>query len=257
VLGTYRYKIKKINSEPDKEFQVFSVYFNIHPVTSSNSLAMPNEGARVLTVGAVHRTNWSKPAAQVRVEPYSSRGPSKTGRCKPDLVGVDGMTNAAYGHFPGTSAASPSVAGLAALILSKQPYLSAYQLRYSLVDNCVDIWTNGPDNETGAGRPVLSLFPLRRNSSQIVSNNLIVAPTRVKRGERVYYYGVSASTLIRLRTVSGLLIGEYKADDGVYSTGENFIQLPASGLADGVFVLEFEDASARSPKFYRKIVVEP
>lgn len=253
--GMYRYKVRVMNGAARRPFQVFSANHRLVPMVRSNSLVMPAEGERVLSVGAVHWSNWAKPGPQVMVRPYSSRGPSKTGRVKPDLVGIDGMTNSVYGAFNGTSASSPVVAGLAALILSKQPYLSGSQLRHTLVDNCEDIWLVGPDMETGHGRPVLTLFPRRRNRERLATDAaLIVAPTRLRRGERLHYYGVSDTTTIRLRTAAGVLVAEFRPRQGVYATAENFLELPWSRMADGVYVLEFE---AGRERLYRKIVVVP
>jgi subtilisin family serine protease len=115
------------------------------------SLATPADAREALTVGAV---NWRNN----ELEPFSSRGPTADGRVKPDLVGPDGVSNAMYAPqgFFGTSAATPHVAGAAALVWSAYPQATAQEIRDFLINHAVDLEANGPDNETGAGLLVLA-----------------------------------------------------------------------------------------------------
>lgn len=57
-----------------------------------------------------------------------------------------------HGRVSGTSQASPLVAGLAALILSQEPGLSADQVRLRILASATDMGTPGFDPETGWGR---------------------------------------------------------------------------------------------------------
>jgi subtilisin family serine protease len=92
------------------------------------------------------------PAGLQAPENFSSRGPvtrlrDATGnllaspelRAKPNLAGADGVatTVPGFGAFFGTSAATPSVAGVAALALSARPTLTVPQL-YTLLTNARD-----------------------------------------------------------------------------------------------------------------------
>ncbi len=115
------------------------------------SLATPGDAREALTVGAV---NWR----DNQLEPFSSRGPTADGRLKPDLVGPDGVSNAVYATqgFYGTSAATPHIAGAAALVWGAYPQATALEIRDFLINNAIDLGTNGPDDETGAGLLVLS-----------------------------------------------------------------------------------------------------
>src|SRR5579871_1753388 len=58
---------------------------------------------------------------------FSSRGPTLDGRTKPDVMAIDGVTISGAGSFPapffGTSAASPHVGAIAALVLQGAPCL--------------------------------------------------------------------------------------------------------------------------------------
>jgi subtilisin family serine protease len=91
------------------------------------SLTMPGDARGALTVGAVA---WDSRG----LEGYSSRGPTADNRIKPDVVGPDAVDTASYGGgaFQGTSAATPHVAGAAALLLSRNPSLSVTALRQAL-----------------------------------------------------------------------------------------------------------------------------
>ena len=85
--------------------------------TLEGSIVSPAESANIglLAVGATH---WDNPNV---IDYYSSRGPTPDERIKPDIVGVSNTTSATYDEpFSGTSASSPHVAGLAALV--KQRY---------------------------------------------------------------------------------------------------------------------------------------
>ena len=116
-----------------------------------------------LTVAA---SNFATPTVP---EPYSSRGPvtrffdargnrlaTPEVRQKPDLAGPDGVQTSVPGFspFPGTSAAAPAAAGIAALISSAKPAMPVDEL-YAIMtspSNAVDCPAPGnPDVECGAG----------------------------------------------------------------------------------------------------------
>ena len=116
-----------------------------------------------LTVAA---SNFATPTVP---ETYSSRGPvthffdargtrlaTPEMRQKPDLAGPDGVKTSVPGFspFPGTSAAAPAAAGIAALIRSAKPAMPVDEL-YAIMtspSNAVDCPAPGnPDIECGAG----------------------------------------------------------------------------------------------------------
>lgn len=116
--------------------------------TPARSLLVPADvGGDLLTVGAVDV------ASPSLIQSYSSRGPTFDGRPKPDLVATDGVSVSGAGGFPGTffgtSAATPHVAGLAALLLELNPTLTRAQLRGLLTTTAVPL---GDASTYGAGR---------------------------------------------------------------------------------------------------------
>ncbi|MFN4218199.1 MAG: S8 family serine peptidase [Candidatus Bipolaricaulia bacterium] len=86
---------------------------------------------------------------------YSSRGPTKDGRIKPDFAAPDGVRTVSFRPFFGTSAASPHVAGAAALVKSIRPTWGPKEIADFLASRAVDRGEDGPDNTYGAGRIAL------------------------------------------------------------------------------------------------------
>lgn len=123
--------------------------------TASSSIAEPADAESVFTVGAIDYNNWQTGPQ----EEFSSQGPTNAwagsgARIKPDICGSDGTSGQTFGpsSFYGTSAATPHVAGAAALILSMSPYLSPDELQSILESSAVDMGQNGKDNLYGWGR---------------------------------------------------------------------------------------------------------
>ncbi len=98
---------------------------------------------------------------------FSSRGPTLDGRVKPDIAAIDGVTISASGSFPspffGTSAASPHVGAIAALVLQAAPCLlnrststvdaakARTTLRNTILGAAAPLGGSPPDNTFGAG----------------------------------------------------------------------------------------------------------
>jgi subtilisin family serine protease len=101
------------------------------------------------------------------VEAFSSHGPARIDfprleiRAKPDLVAFDGVAISNAGGFPacppfcaffGTSAAAPHSAGVAALLLDKDPTLTPVEVQAAVTQGAVDIGSPGFDDASGFGR---------------------------------------------------------------------------------------------------------
>lgn len=117
------------------------------------SIGNPAESANqgMLAVGAA---GWKTPDA---IAPYSSQGPTRDGRIKPDVVGIDFADTVSYGPsaFPGTSQAAPHVAGMAVLVKQRYPGYGPVQIAQYLRTNASR--SSNPDNTWGYG---LALLPV-------------------------------------------------------------------------------------------------
>jgi hypothetical protein len=115
----------------------------------------------VVTAGAID----VKDAGLDAVEPFSSQGPvsvyfpGQEQRPKPDLCGFDDVSTSicptgaeCFDPFVGTSAAAPHVAGVAALLLSKDPCRTPAEVQSALRAGADDILASGFDDVSGAGR---------------------------------------------------------------------------------------------------------
>jgi subtilisin family serine protease len=114
---------------------------------SSTSLECPADARHVIAVGAVD--------ASGAIMDWSSRGPSADGRIKPEVVAMGwGNWTATtlhhwYDGFAGTSAATPLIAGGAALLLEAHPDWDAYRVREALIETARR--AEHPDNDYGYG----------------------------------------------------------------------------------------------------------
>ena len=127
--------------------------------TKSGSIGNPAESANpgLLAVGATHY--WDTHT----IADYSSRGPTPDGRVKPDIVGTACGETASYelidprfydGNdcwFPGTSQASPHVAGMAALVRQRFPDYTPAQVAAYLKNHAQQRETPDPNNTWGHG----------------------------------------------------------------------------------------------------------
>jgi PKD repeat protein len=144
--GTYRVRIQKA-SGATRRLSLFSIVHDLIPAVSASSMPAPANAAEVLSVGAINWTNY----ASGPIAAYSSRGPTGDGRQKPDLAAPDNVTTGMgyYNPFPGTSAAAPHVAGIAALLKAEAPSLNRSSLASRILSFCVPM---GDPYAFGAGR---------------------------------------------------------------------------------------------------------
>lgn len=154
--GTYTVRVRAHRARDPVRVKLFSLWHPLTPHVARSSILEPANAAEVFTVGTIGLSEWPSGPQQ----PYSSQGPTADGRVKPDLMGLDGVTNFAYPVFFGTSAAAPHVAGGAALLLSQARRagrdLGREELTERLVRWAVDLGPPGPDPVFGEGR--LRLF---------------------------------------------------------------------------------------------------
>ena len=122
--------------------------------SSARSIAEPSDArsGNLISVGAVRQARIGLLGALV-LENYSSRGPTRDGRSpKPEVLGLTGVGTSNRGTYHGTSAATPHVAGLAALARQRFPSLTATQVVYYLTSNAEQQFGLGsPNNSWGYG----------------------------------------------------------------------------------------------------------
>ena len=154
--GIYEFGVSCVNASgcnPDTVLEVFSITHTFEHSTPQGSVGVPVDAEGVISVGAIDFL--SEP-----FRPYSSQGPANNLHDAPLLVAPDGVQTTAYekyggGPFFGTSAAAPHVAGVAALLLEKEPKLTPAQLLENLRDytdqNAVPL-AKPSDNKFGFGK---------------------------------------------------------------------------------------------------------
>ncbi len=157
IPGTYYLAVRNSSATSNLRFSIFNFNQDLNPHVASSSLVSPADAAGAMAVAAINQADWLNNGPQ---EDFSSQGPTTDGRMKPEVSGPDGTSSFIYppsgGSFLGTSAASPHVAGAAALILSNNPSFTVSQLWNSLTTSAIDVGAPGQDPIYGYGRLNLS-----------------------------------------------------------------------------------------------------
>ncbi|GIK36237.1 MAG: hypothetical protein BroJett011_00700 [Chloroflexota bacterium] len=167
-FAPYGFRIERISGDKTVNFEVFtpgiiSFGFGLYEGLHARSIANLADSPQAVTVAAL---NVAAPYAQ---EFYSSEGPTNGpggaasgGFNKPDLAGYANVSTQSYGPriFNGTSAATPHVAGAAALALSANPSFTPAQLQAFLTERAVDMGNSGLDPQFGYGRLTLGDPPI-------------------------------------------------------------------------------------------------
>ena len=126
------------------------------------TIKSPGISPRIITVGGFNDNRAENGEFNIKefsIAPFSSRGPALR-RYKPDVVApsvnitsCSNLSSSDYTKMSGTSVATPMVAGLAALMLEKEPRLSPDQVKLRLMSVATPISFNR--NLEGAGFPFL------------------------------------------------------------------------------------------------------
>ena len=121
----------------------------LFPVVPAYSISIPATASAAVAVGAVD-------LQEDRLARYSSQGPTDDRRQKPEVSAPANISSIAYagkgGRFHGTSAASPHVAGFAALLKQLSPQSSVPQLRQAVLSHVTPSGNGTPNHQYGHGR---------------------------------------------------------------------------------------------------------
>lgn len=112
------------------KLELFSVNNQVEHAIVTSSVTVPADAKGVISVGAVNHMTGI-------VEPFSSQGPTNNAKQAPFIVGPDGVTTLAYNGelFYGTSATTPYIAGVTALLLQMNPNASPEHIQELLKKN--------------------------------------------------------------------------------------------------------------------------
>jgi len=128
----------------------------------SETIMSPGASKKIITVGSM----FVNESGKMQIANFSSRGPVDN-YFKPDLLapGVDVIStnvfskdNKFYTSMSGTSVSTPIVAGVISLILNINPKYSPDQIKYMLLNSCLEI--TGDRNAEGCGTLDLSKLNL-------------------------------------------------------------------------------------------------
>lgn len=121
---------------------------------SATQPASDSANTGTASVGAVD------PLSGTTIATYSSWGPTNDGRMKPDMSAASGISSVSYPNgFTGTSAATPVLAGAAAVVLAHEPALTPGQLVNRMKSYVSDRGVAGPDNVYGTGELTMPALP--------------------------------------------------------------------------------------------------
>ncbi|GEM_PF-1842005 len=242
--GDYLVKVKKVNpSDPDLPFNLFFKEAFLEQVTAANSLSTPSDAKGAVTVAAINvRTS--------RVESFSSQGATLDGRKKPDVSGPDNTSSFAFASignatFFGTSAATPHVAGAAALFMQAFPDATPDTTLRFLDDHAKKPQgTPSGDNITGAGLLFLDAVPTNASTRPAPSRSVGAATPAATR-----------STTAQAQPTSGLSGGATFVDNFTSPvTG-----LPPQGYQNGEYRVHGDAGTLTSldyPKTVRDVAAE-
>lgn len=235
--GVYTIAIGTLGTPAVVNFHLYSYNHNLEYQTAASSFSVPADAASATAAGAVY---WDTPAT---LEPFSSRGPTKDGRIKPDLVAPDGVSTASYGAqaFSGTSASAPHVAGAAALVKERLPAYTPAQTQSYLEGQAADLGDAGKDNLYGSGRLDLgdanTAPALSEGSVSPASGDVTTSFTyTVNYTDADDDPPVSITVAIDGGTPASMTVKA--GEDGDYTNGEIF-EYTLSGLTDGSHTFQF------------------
>ncbi|RJP22575.1 MAG: hypothetical protein C4529_05385 [Deltaproteobacteria bacterium] len=156
-------------------------------ISLSGTIIEPANGENVLAVGSFQTKTFGGGAGSLGISSFSSRGPTRDGRPKPDVAAPGQFIyssrssdsflspipgNTSYTSMQGTSMATPHVAGIAALVWESNPALNGAQMRERL-RRTADPVGAAPNTTWGFGR-VNALRAVRESVASITAPSTAV-----------------------------------------------------------------------------------
>lgn len=245
---------------------------------TASTVDEPGNAARVVTVGSFNtKARWDSAtgsqdfSAQYplgAISSFSSRGPTRDGRQKPEITApgawiagalsasapTDGyrvLPDGAHQLLLGTSFSAPHVAGTAALMLSVDPRLTGEEIKAALVR------TARRDGETGTvPNPAWGFGKLAANEAVAAVEgsppaegiSLAIEGNPVQ-NHAVFRYDIPAGTgaaWLRAFTVAGELVFEVPVDPDETTFSWNLIDLDGELLANGLYLVVLVAGGRRS-----------
>jgi len=173
VDAIFHVQIRRKSGARPVNFDLFTemAVIQLEHIVPAGSIDDPAISPSIMAVGAFHH-------ADGKLLSYSSRGPTRDGRIKPDIAAPSHVSTVSYGRyrggqnqgFTGTSASAPHVAGAAALIKQAFPNYAAEQIQKFLEDRAEDHGPPGKDNDWGAGQLVLGQPPTQPTRPAVPSS---------------------------------------------------------------------------------------
>jgi len=215
-------------------------------ISSKDTLVYPAAYPTVIGVGSVSQALQPSTFSVRGISPFTT-----------ELVAVgenmcvakNDNTTVCNNSGSGTSFSSPMVAGLASLLLTKEPSLTPLQLRTRLQNTATDVYTSGKDDDTGYG--LINAYNALTNTSTTVSvqashlDSLRHYPNPTSGPEITFVFSLdqpATEMKIRIFDLRGKMLIERSLGTG--STGKNSyvfdLRVNGQKLAVGTYVYQIE-----------------
>ncbi len=201
----YGFIVQRVSSNRNVNMEIFAPKVaRLDEIVTARSLANLADSPGAMTVAAL---DVNAPYPQ---ESYSSEGPTNGpggtasgGAIKPDIAAFANVSTASYPNpaskFNGTSAATPHVAGAAALVKGANPGYTPAQIQSFLEGRAVDMGAAGKDTIYGYGRLHLGAppgrFPFVSTFLRVVGSALVPEARRGSILDRRDHVPGAASTI--------------------------------------------------------------
>jgi subtilisin family serine protease len=166
--GTMQIQVRRKPGAKPVMLDIYNRYVTqVEYVIPAGSIQDPGLSAHIMAIGAINVNTGA-------LESFSSRGPTRDGRPKPDISGHNRVSTQTYGAngFAGTSASTPQVIGAAALVKSAFPNWTPEQIQQFLEARAEDRGAPGKDSDFGAGELFLGEASQAVGSLELSTNLL-------------------------------------------------------------------------------------